>query len=273
MIRNVWVIEKLSGRCLFHLAYEKELKEPDLISGFLSALTSFSEAELKGERLSVVETEGRKWVYRYVEPLIFVVTGAKKDPESHLKAQVSYLANVFLDAFPELKAETARGFFEKWSGDRNYFGRLEPLVDQLVGQWSEVDQVNKAAKALDVVEIYQRIFDAIISDVKACNGKISTEFQSAVKEFDDACKAKITYAVSEFSPTLDLLNINVFSTGYEKLKEELGLLLTRLMRILKDHLPAGETERIMKSKIVPIMKTDWKRIDVYNIDPVLISLL
>jgi hypothetical protein len=273
LIRNVWVIEKVSGRCLFHFCHEKELKEADLISGFLSALTSFSEAELEGEKLSVVETEGRKWIYRYVDPLIFVVTGAKGDPESHLKAQVSYLANSFLDTFPELKGEKGRGYLGEWSGERSQFNKFEPLVAQLVTQWQEVDHVNKAAKAQDVTEIYQRIFDAVFSGAVKYKDKICIEFQKALKDLEGKCGAQIPFSYSGPRPTLDLMSIDVFSMNYEKLKEELGLLLTRLMKTLKDRLPGGEAEKIMRAKVVPIMKSDWKRIDVYNIDPILVSLL
>jgi len=273
LIRNVWVIEKVSGRSLFHRSYGREPKEADLISGFLSALTSFSEAELEGEKLSVVETEGRKWVYRYVDPLIFVVTGARGDPESHMKAQVSYLANSFLDTFPEVKGEKGRAFLKDWSGERSQFSRFAPLVDQLVNQWSKVDNVNRAAKAQDVTEIYQRIFDAMISGVKKYKDKICGELQRAVEDFERECSAHIPFSSSGPCPTLDLMSIDVFSMSYEKLKGDLSSLLTRFVKILKERLPGGEAKKIFRAKVVPIMKSDWRRIDVYNIDPILISLL
>jgi len=273
LIRNVWVIEKTSGRCLFHRTYGRELKEADLISGFLSALTSFSESELEGEKLSVVETEGRKWVYRYADPLIVVATGAKADPESHMKAQVSYLANSFLDTFPELKGEKGRSYLRNWSGERSQFSKFEPLVDQLVTQWSKVDNVNKAAKAQDVTEVYQKIFDAIFSGTKKYKDEIFGEFQRALEDLERECNAQIPSSSSGSCPTLDLMSIDVFSISYEKLKGELGSLLTKLMKILKERLPSGEAEKIVRTKVVPIMKSDWRRIDVYNIDPILISLL
>jgi hypothetical protein len=267
------VIEKVSGRCLFHQTRGGEPEEADLISGFLSALTSFSETEFKGERLSIVETEGRRWVYRYVDPLIFVVTGAKGDPESHLKAQVSFLANSFLEMFPKLKGEKGKANLKSWPGDRSQYDKFKPFVEQLETQWSKVSNVNKAAKSQDVTEIYQLIFDAILSGAKKYKEKICGEFQKAVEDLEKDCSTSVAFSSLGECPTLDLMGIDVFSMSYEKLKNELGSLLKKLMKILKERLPSGEANRIMHEKVVPIMKREWRRIDVYNIDPILVSFL
>jgi hypothetical protein len=273
MIRSIWVIDRISGRCLFERSYGKDVHEADFIPSFLSALTSFSDSELQGDRISVLETKGRRWIYRYYDPLIFVVTGAKGDPESHLKAQVSYLCSSFLDAFPQLKGEQAENFLKGWSGATSDFHSFVTLADQLVHQWGEISQINKAAKSLDVLEIYQKIFDAILTGIPPRNQRIWPELRQAVDEFSTQNAVTVNYKLSEPDPSLDLMSIDVFSIPYESLKTSLGNLLEKLVLILKRNLQSGEAAKILHSQVIPIMKRDYKRIDVYGLNRVLVSLL
>lgn len=273
MIRSIWVIDRISGRCLFERSYGKDVSEADFIPSFLSALTSFSDSELEGDRISVLETKGKKWIYRYSDPLIFVVTGGKGDPESHLKAQVGYLCGSFLEAFPQLRGGKAEEFLKSWSGATSDFHSFVPLADQLVQQWGEISQVNKAAKALDVLEIYQKIVDAVLAGIPQGSYKVWLELRQTVDDFCARSSVSVRHKLSEPNPVLDLMSIDTFTVGYESLKENLGMLLARLGVILKRNLPSGETERIMRSQIIPIMKRDSKRIDVYGLNRVLVSLL
>ena len=273
MIRSIWVIDRISGRCLFERSYGKDAHEADFIPSFLSALTAFSDSELKGDRISVLETKGMRWIYRYSDPLIFVVTGAKGDPESHLKAQVSYLCSSFLDAFPQLKGEQADNFLKGWSGSTSDFHSFVTLADQLVQQWGEITQINKVAKSLDVLEIYQKIFDAILEGIPPRNQRIWPEFRQAVDEFSTKCGVSVNHKLSEPNPMIDLVSIDVFAVYYESMKTNLGILLERLVAILKRNLPDGEATRILHSQVIPIMKRDYKRIDVYGLNRVLVSLM
>jgi len=273
VIRNIWIVDRVSGRCLFERSYGKKVEESGLIPSFLSALTSLSDSEMEGDRISALETEGKRWVYRYSDPLIFVVTGAKGDPESHLKAQVSFLSDSFLKMFPQLKGETVHEFLENWSGATSDFDGFLSLADQLVEQWGKIGTVSKAAKTLDVLEIYQKIFDAILEKVPKDKERIWIEFGEALNDFCKKLKVSVAYDYSGRKTILDLISMDVFSVNYEPIKEKLATLLTRLIEILKRSLPAGEAERIVRSQVIPLMKTEWKRIDVYSIDRVLVSLL
>jgi hypothetical protein len=273
VIQNIWVIDRISGRCLFERSYGKKVEEGSLIPGFLSALTSLSDSELEGDRISVLETQGKRWVYRYSDPLIFVVTGAKADPESHLKAQVSYLRDSFVGMYPMLKAESAHEFLKNWTGATSDFWGFRALADQLVGQWSEIGPVNKAAKSLDVLEVYQKILDSIMAKIPDEKGTIWVEFREALSDFSRKLKVRAVKGLSGPKPLVDLVTVDAFSLNYEVVKEELAALLTRLIGILKNRLPTGEAEKIMHSQVIPIMKSEWKRIDVYGLDKVLVSLL
>jgi hypothetical protein len=263
----------VSGRCLFERSYDKRVEAGSLIPNFLSALTSLSDSELEGDRISVLETRGKRWVYRYSDPLIFVATGAKGDPESHLKAQVSYLSDSFLKMFPHLKGPQVKKFLDDWSGATSDFQAFQSLADQLVVQWGEIGPVSKAAKTLDVLEIYQKIFDAILAEMPGGNKLIWTQLKEAAREFSKKLKVSAVFFQSGSKSTLDLLSMDIFSVTYEPTKEKLAALLARLIEILKKSLPSGVAQMIVRSKVIPIMKSEWKRIHSYGIDRVLVSLL
>jgi len=273
MIRDFWVIEKISGRCLLERCYTKKTGGTELIPMFLSALTSFSDSGLKGDRISALETKGTKWIYRYADPLIFVVTGAKSDSESHLKAQVSYLSSSFLEMFPHLRGAKAETFLKSWSGASSDFKAFEAVADQLVQQWGEIGGVIKGAKALDVLEIYQKIFDAIFAKIPSRNNRLWFEFKPYVEDFGKRCKASVSYDFSGARPVMDLIGVDVFSANYETVKKRLGLLLTQFVEILKKHLPAGEAREIIRSGVIPLMKTESRRIDAYGLNRFLVSIL
>jgi hypothetical protein len=273
MIRSIWIVERVSGRCLFERTYGKKVAEADFIPMILSAVSSLSDFGLEGDRISTIVTEGIRWIYRYVDPIIFVVTGAKGDPESHLKAQIGYLGNVFLEMFPQLKGDGARDFIKNWSGAMSDFQGYRPLVDQLVQQWSQIGEVNRAAKALDVLEIYQKIVDTIFTAVPLGSYMVWSELGPAIDEFSAKCNVIVRHRLSEPNPVLDLLSIDAFSVNYESLKASLAVLLGRLVEILKKHLPSGDAERILRTRVLSLMKRDWKRIDTYSIDRVLVSLM
>jgi hypothetical protein len=239
----------------------------------LSAVSGLSEFGLQGDRISAIVTEGVRWIYRYVDPLIFVLTGAKSDPESHLKAQVSYLGNTFFKMFPQLNGTSAPEFLKNWNGMTSDFEAYGSLVDQLVGQWGQIEEVNKAAKGSDVLEIYQRIFDTIFTNVPPGSYRIWSELGPPIDEFSKKCKVTVRNRLVEPNPVIDFLSIDTFMINYETLRTSLAVLLGRFVAILKKYLPSGETEKILRSKVLSIMKSDWKRIDTYSIDRVLVSLL
>lgn len=143
----------------------------------------------------------------------------------------------------------------------------------MVQQWDEIGDVNKAAKALDVLEIYQKIFDAVLANVPPRSYKVWSELAQAVDDFSAKCGVQVNSKLREPEPVIELISLDVFSVSYESLKACLAVLLERLVAILKKNLPSGEAGRILHSQVIPIMKRDYKRIDVYGLNRVLVSLL
>ncbi len=62
-MKHIWIINQNSGTTLFYQSYSVSELDPDLVSGLLSALNTFSEVELKSHGISAIEMGGMKWVY------------------------------------------------------------------------------------------------------------------------------------------------------------------------------------------------------------------
>ena len=58
MMKHFWVIYSQSSVSLFYKNYSDFILDPDLVSGFLSALNYFSESELDSQGIQSMEMTG-----------------------------------------------------------------------------------------------------------------------------------------------------------------------------------------------------------------------
>ena len=61
MIQNVWILEKETGRPVFHKRFGSIEAQDVLLSGFLSAVYSFAESEISG--LGIESMEMGEYIY------------------------------------------------------------------------------------------------------------------------------------------------------------------------------------------------------------------
>ncbi|MHA1792744.1 MAG: hypothetical protein ACTSVI_08880 [Promethearchaeota archaeon] len=152
-IQHVLIIHKNSGTCLFFKSYDQKVIDPDLISGFLSAVQSFG-AELSGSRAleelkygdyQIVLGEGD-----YVR--IALVLASKASPI--LKS----LVPEFISKFESIHADSLK----KWRGDLTPFRSAIQLINEvfdtaIILPHKRTDlpikpRSNLAKKILDIVE-------------------------------------------------------------------------------------------------------------------------
>ncbi len=82
MIRDIWIVEKAGGRCLFHNSYGTLELDADLLSSFLTGVNAFSEAELGDTGIESIEMGNMKWVYKNWEGKLLLVAAADKSDET-----------------------------------------------------------------------------------------------------------------------------------------------------------------------------------------------
>lgn len=129
-VRGVYVI-KDTGSALFHRTYGEYDGSPDedLISGFISAIFSFSKEFGKGQ-ITKMETKFLKFFYHLYDKIIFVI--------------ITELENDKNDSgIVKLLQTIAESFVKKFGGkiyeeiDRSKFSDFEVIVDQLIEEYGE----------------------------------------------------------------------------------------------------------------------------------------
>lgn len=170
-IKGVYVI-KDTGSALFHRTYGEYDSSPDedLISGFISAIFSFSEEFGKGQ-ITKMETKFRKFFYHLYDKIIFVIiTELENDKEE----------SVIL----KLLQTIAERFFNKFGVkvydeiDRSKFSDFETIVDQLI---EEYDITNNYESDLpkESLEELERNFENDKFEGRGTNDKKSTKIEES----------------------------------------------------------------------------------------------
>jgi hypothetical protein len=129
MIQGLWVIDE-SGLCLFHESFNETVnQDPLVISGFLSAIFTFSQ-EIGQKRLELTETDDFRFVYTMKPPLLFVVAGAKQDSPDTLNRYLHQIKQDFFHHYEEIAWQT---FLKSQQGNYDVFEDYKSQLMKLLG--------------------------------------------------------------------------------------------------------------------------------------------
>lgn len=279
MLREVWILEKKSGRNLYNRAYTVAVSDPDLLTSFLTALYRFAE-ELSSESeeeetrrprgIESVEMGGMKWVYIEDVSLLYICASELTDNTSEIRAQLNIIRISFNEMFEAVKNPE---FGDVWDGNVSQFDRFTDKIDELANDWKKVKKVTNAAELMDVLEVYQQLFHLLArvtpSIVKG-KEKMLDQKMEHLKEVLPAAFKNVKYGEHGW----DLLTIDVF---HQDIKEEdlhsgLHQMLRYYLDLLTDIFKVNMKE-IISRLVFPYLKQDWDRIRKLNLDSSLIQLL
>nr|MDO8108753.1 hypothetical protein [Candidatus Sigynarchaeota archaeon] len=123
MIRNFMVIGS-GGLLMYSRQYGEKKIDQDLISGFLTALASFS-TEVKGGKIESLVMQDIRFIYSLGEhELLFVFCCDKDDLEEEVQGRIE-----------KVKAEFHRMFADQiqhWNGNVTIFRPFDQIVDELI---------------------------------------------------------------------------------------------------------------------------------------------
>nr|MDO8077225.1 hypothetical protein [Candidatus Freyarchaeota archaeon] len=120
MIHNIYILRR-DGLCILHRKYGSLEADEDLVSGFLSALTSFGK-NISGKEVESVILGDKKFVSIPSEHLIFV---SYCDTTDEVKDVLTEIKDAFISSF---------GSLLWWNGDRDTFKEFLPKLDEIVGE-------------------------------------------------------------------------------------------------------------------------------------------
>ena len=281
MIQNVWILEKETGRPVFHKRFGSIEAQDVLLSGFLSAVYTFAESEISGFGIESMEMGEYIFVYCFSHNLLFVLAADKEDKRSNLKMQVDYIKNSFLQEFPFV-VKGGREFWMNWSGEQTIFQKFNDIIEDLIHSWMDVKITTSIAEKMDILEVFQQLFSRIAKMTFPLfkKGKIKQKLEDKLKETIEYHKHILN--VEELSQIfdiketfLDVLSVNVFNPelSAETVKATIHDLCKSTLVVLEEYMGSKKYSEEFKKHIHPYLKQDWNRIRDLGLDKFFIDYL
>ncbi|MHA1909454.1 MAG: hypothetical protein ACW98Y_19305 [Candidatus Thorarchaeota archaeon] len=169
MIQALYILIADSGLCVLDRKYGEGEMDPNLISGFLTALISFGQELSSGNRVHVIDFGAFDICLSLKNNVIVAATVDKTDDGNAAMAVLADVNNEFVNQFASV--------LEDWDGN------LEPFEDFM----SKVDEITKNGKASEM-KILVPILKGKVSPMLVRLGQISQE----VYDVGQKCKGKLT---------------------------------------------------------------------------------
>jgi hypothetical protein len=139
VINGVWIIQKGVGICIFHHEYSGKQVDPQLFSGLISGIYTFSEGILETGRIEIVELTDMKLLYGVDANLIFILSITKDEDMERSRQRLAEISQEFIYQFKD--------YLQNWDGDPGVF---EPF-------WVELNHILERRGRVEVVEIPVRL--------------------------------------------------------------------------------------------------------------------
>jgi len=281
MIQNIWILEKETGRPIFHERFGSFEVQEVLLSGFLSAVFSFAESEFSIMGIESMELGEYALVYCFSHGLLFVLAADKEDSALTLKIQVNYIKNSFLEEFP-LVLRGGKSFLRNWDGNPEVFGKFQVVLNDLIKSWTDVEYTTSVAEKMDILEVFQQLFSRIskmtfpLFKKGTIKQKLQEQLEETIKYHKHILNVEELSQIYDTKETfLDVLSANVFNQelSAETVKATLHDLCNSTLVVLKEYLGGKRFSEEFKKHIHPYLKQDWNRIRDLGLDKFLIDYL
>ena len=169
MIQALYVLIADSGLCVLDRKYGEGEMDPNLLSGFLTALISFGQELSSGNRVHVIDFGAFDICLSLKNNVIVAATVDKTDDGNAAMAVLAEVNNEFVKKFSSV--------LQDWDGN------LEPFEEFM----PKVDEITKDGKASEM-RIVVPILKGKVSPMLVRLGQISQE----VYDVGQKCKGKLT---------------------------------------------------------------------------------
>ena len=169
MIQAVYILIADSGLCVIDRKYGEAEMDPNLISGFLTALISFGQELSSGNRVHVIDFGAFDICLSLKNNIIVAATVDKTDDGNAAMAVLSEVNDAFVNAYSKILTE--------WDGNLEPFETFMPTIDDITknGKASEMRIIVPLLKGkvspmlVRLGQITQEIYDV----AKMCEGKLT----------------------------------------------------------------------------------------------------
>ncbi|MFX1294947.1 MAG: hypothetical protein ACFFD2_08870 [Promethearchaeota archaeon] len=255
MLHTIYIIEKKSGRAIFSKSYEFNIDET-LISGFLSALYGFAQAELEEGGVDNIDMYGNRFVYVDDRGLLYIGAADKQDSAPMLHEQLNVMKDNFNKTF-DIPAD--KGFDGlNWDGNIVTFKIFEEILDMLVEQWEMAKKIAKSAYMMDLIDVYQNLLQTLAKfpEFEKLNLAEGEELDISKMAFDEGSADMMMLA----------------QLDEHAIRDNLNTIVENFVSILKRSMDESTFLQRIQKFIFPYIKNDWTRIKEAKADEFIINL-
>ena len=229
-MQHFWIINSYSSVALFYRNYSNFMLDQDLISGFLMALNSFSEVELKSHGISSIIMGGLSWVY--YDPrdsgILLVAADDVKANTEVLRSRLQVIFKMFVEKY-KITPEDMKSLV-----DQSKYVEFQETLDLLESQWKQAESILEGGAALifDLLGVFQQLYNQFNHIIQTTFFK--EEYEKVMDEIAEMLENLNT--MPEFKENPELSNISFDEHGWDiitlnPLKIELGVLKRTLLLI------------------------------------------
>ncbi len=242
---HFWIIQSSSSVSLFYRNYSDFKLDPDLVSGFLSALNYFSESELDSQVILSIEMSGLKWVYSYhMEMGLLLVAACEPSANTEIiSARLHVIYKMFVEEF-NLSPEF---FSTNKIVDQEKYLPFKKILDLLSMQWKQQEKLMSgkgAAHIFDLMLVFQQIYNHFNKIIRKKFHKkdyddVIDEIGMILKNLKESPEFKENPELSkiEFSKHgWSVITLNPMVLEEDVLKRTLIMILLHLNNVLKSHM-------------------------------------
>ncbi|MGY5876346.1 MAG: hypothetical protein RTU30_11425 [Candidatus Thorarchaeota archaeon] len=171
MIQAIYILIADSGLCVLDRKYGEAEMDPNLISGFLTALIQFGRELSEGNRVHVIDFGAFDICLSLKNNVIVAATVDKTDDDNAAMAVLAEVNAAFDGLFASI--------LEDWDGNLEPFDKFRPILDDITkdGKASELRTIVPILKGkvspmlVRLGQMTQETYDV----AKMCHGKLSAK--------------------------------------------------------------------------------------------------
>ena len=164
LINGIWIIKKEMGICLFNKTYGGKKLDPQLFSGFLSGIYTFSSQITESGGLEIMELEDIRLLYGTVSDLLFIIAATKDEDVDLVRNKITEISKVFLGKYSQ--------YLVDWDCNTAVFDPFERDLDQIIKKMRHVDFIEVPIKLTQKKRL--KLSDDEFQVLSLCDGKIPT---------------------------------------------------------------------------------------------------
>ncbi len=276
---NIWIIDAQSGvTILYRNSLGLDIDE-DLVSGFLSAINTFSEHEFH-TRIESIDMSGLKWVYTHAPEynLLFVAADIKEINAEILRSRLIVIKKDFFSQYAKTPAE----WKAKWRGLTQLFTPYGDKIEIFMSHWKKAEKVQSFGILFDLMGVFQQIsnlcFDVIEKHISGGSkkriykniGNYYSRFIEAIESKNDNELSKIKFT-NELGWDLLTIDVNKVSQPDAFLNAFLDIVKT-MKNFIFSELGKGKALNAFSKELYPYIMNNWNLLKELELEKHLFSI-